>query len=65
MSRVAREDPQQLLAVAEESTPSADLVLGLAQEVLLARGAHEVVVGVAVAHVVERLRCRTASGSPA
>ena len=52
---VAPEDPQQLLAVAEQP-PEPDLVLGLAQEVLLARRAHEVVVGVAEAHVVQRLR---------
>ena len=52
---VAPEDPQQLLAVAEQP-PEPDLVLGLAQEVLLARRAHEVVVGVAEAHVVQGLR---------
>src|SRR5258706_3963956 len=50
---VAPEDPQELLAVAEDPT-QADLVLRLAQEVLLARGADEVVVGVAVAHGVPR-----------
>ena len=55
VSRVAPEDPQQLLAVAEQP-PEPDLVLGLAQEVLLARRAHEVGVGVAEAHVVQRLR---------
>ena len=37
----------------------------LAQEVLLARAAHDVVVGVAVAHVVERAAARTSSGSRA
>ena len=48
------EDLQQLLAVGEDAA-DADLVLGLAQERLLARGADEVVVEVAVAHVVQRV----------
>ena len=41
----------------------ADLLLGLAQEVLLAGGADEVGVLVAEAHVLERLARRTAAGS--
>src|SRR3954467_14455802 len=40
--RVAPEDPQQLLAVAEDP-PQADLLLRGGQERLLARGAHAVV----------------------
>ena len=48
------EDAQQLLAVGEDAA-DADLVLGLAQERLLARSADEVVVEVAVAHVAQRV----------
>ena len=50
--RVLAEDAQQRLARAEELA-DAELVLGLAEEVLLARGPDEVVVEVAVADVVQ------------
>ena len=52
--RVAADELGQLVALVEDLL-GADLRLGLAQEVLLARGAHEVGVGVAEAHVVERV----------
>ena len=48
------EDVDQPAGVVDQAR-GADLVLGLAQEVLLARGAHEVGVGVAEAHVVQRV----------
>ena len=51
---VLAEQAQQLMAVAEQLL-DADLRARLAQEVVLAGGAHEVVVAVAVAHVVERV----------
>src|SRR4029077_16511078 len=52
--RVAAEDPQELLAVAEDP-PEPDLLLGRREERLLARRADEVVVEVPVADVVERV----------
>ena len=52
--RVAADELGQLVALVEDLL-GADLRLGLAQEVLLPRRAHEVGVGVAEAHVVERV----------
>jgi len=52
--RGAPEDAQQLLAVAEDP-PRPSLLLDRRQERLVARRAHEVVVEVAVAHVVGRV----------
>jgi hypothetical protein len=48
------EDLQELLAIGEDAADP-DLVLGLAEERLLARGADQVVVEVAVAHVAQRV----------
>ena len=48
------EDLDQLLALGEDHL-GRDLLARLAQEVLLAGGADDVVVGVAVARVVERV----------
>ena len=45
---------RELVVLADEA-PHAELLLGLADEVLLARDAHEVRVGVAVAHVGQRV----------
>jgi hypothetical protein len=52
--RVAPEDRQQLATILPQLTDP-DLGLELAQEVLLARGAHEVVVEMAEAYVVQRV----------
>ena len=53
-ARVLRHDLDQLLLLRDQLA-GADLRLRLPEEVLLARGAHDVGVGVAVADVVERV----------